>query len=292
MRHVERRGPVTPCYPAAFDGREARHGLDRASSSSPHVPAMRSTPPVDAPLYVINLDGSPARLESIRGQLDRLGCAFERIPAVHGASLTSDERAEVYSPALNRSKYRTPLTDGELGCYLSHRLAWQTLLASSSEQCVVIEDDALVGPRFPELVALAGDLRGFDVVKIAHADDCPSVESVDLSAGFRVVSYRKIPNCTTAYVISRRGAEKLLARAKVFRPVDVDLQFRDELGLSLVGVLPNVVSADHSLGSDIVQINGGRHRMPSRPLRNLRYRFALAWRRLLLRSADLPSGES
>ena len=39
------------------------------------------------PVYVINLDRRPDRLEAITADLDRAGLAFERIKAIDGVSI-------------------------------------------------------------------------------------------------------------------------------------------------------------------------------------------------------------
>ena len=73
-----------------------------------------------AKIFVINLDRSKDRLDSMKTQLDNLNLAFERIAAIDGRCADEDSLNKHYSQELNRKKYFTPLTKGEIGCYLSH----------------------------------------------------------------------------------------------------------------------------------------------------------------------------
>ena len=99
-------------------------------------------------VYFINLDRSPARREWMESQLTEISANFERIPAVDGSSLASEE----YEAAVNWEELGPKgLTRGEVGCFLSHRLAWQRIAAASERFGVVLEDDILIsknGDRF------------------------------------------------------------------------------------------------------------------------------------------------
>lgn len=82
------------------------------------------------PIYVINLDRRPDRLEAITADLDRLGLQFERIQAIDGEELPD-----------RQSPVRL-LTTAEWGCLASHCLALKQFLATPHPAALILEDDA------------------------------------------------------------------------------------------------------------------------------------------------------
>ena len=81
-----------------------------------------------------------------------------------------------------------------------------------------------------------------------------------LGGGRRLIAYRRVPGLTSAYVIRREAAEKLLAHRIPFgRPIDVDLRHWWECDLRIHGVWPYPVhAAPSSLLSTIEGRRGSR----------------------------------
>ena len=93
------------------------------------------------PIFVINLDRRPDRLETISGDLDRLGLSFERVPAIDARQLPPEDRAD-----------RNPLfRAGSKACMLSHGEALRRFLATESDAAMILEDDAELAPDLPTL---------------------------------------------------------------------------------------------------------------------------------------------
>jgi len=81
----------------------------------------------------INLDSSLARRERLESQLVRLGVAerYQRFPAIQGSVVP--ERTQ------------TTLSNGQLGCWLSHLAVWRQAEGKGSH-LHVLEDDAALSP--------------------------------------------------------------------------------------------------------------------------------------------------
>lgn len=97
--------------------------------------------------FVINLDSSTERLESISARLNELGISFERMPAVNGRLLLDEQITELtypYDHFESKVRYPRELTKGEVGCFLSHRKCWQKLLDSTEDWALIMEDDILI----------------------------------------------------------------------------------------------------------------------------------------------------
>jgi glycosyl transferase, family 25 len=176
--------------------------------------------------YVINLDRQTARWERI-GQLLQ-GLEFERVSAVEGAGLSGLERRI-------RDVPRSPeeLTRFERACALSHRNVWQHLLTSGASFACVLEDDVFLSPDFPQFVGQEGWIPpDADLVKIEAFSRRKLLLGRE-AAQYRGRSVRRLLSTnlgTAGYVVSAKGAEKLLAQTEILsRPID-HILFDDLLG--------------------------------------------------------------
>jgi glycosyl transferase family 25 len=189
-------------------------------------------------IIVINLSTQTRRWESMRQQFARIGLHPTRQEAVVGdASAHLEHR---YCTYLNYRQYHRRLSAGELGCYASHIAVWKRLLESDSRMLAVFEDDVETGPELCiALNAIATSHADWDLIKLIGRKHEKTNGSEPLSRNMALIDYRRVPSLTGAYVVNRRGAEKLLAhRGRFGRPVDVDLRHWWECDLQLFGVLP------------------------------------------------------
>ena len=184
-------------------------------------------------------------------QLDAAGLAYERIEAVDGRELDAVEPVRGFSPELNRRSYPRLLSRGEIACYLSHLQALRRLVETGAPAAVILEDDVVLGPDFCEaLAAAARSATPWDVVKLGSISRKP-VRAAEPLGRYRVCRYHKVPISGFAHLVSRAGAQRLLARRVPFgRPFDVDLQHVWETGLEVVGLEPYPVTV-RPVASDI-----------------------------------------
>ena len=209
-------------------------------------------------IVVINLASEERRWEAVRGQLRAVGLEPVRSEAVRGAELPRERIERLYDARLNARLYHKPLKPGEIGCYASHIAAWQRLLESGDRQLAVFEDDVDIDPDLPKVLdALGRTPDDWDMVKLIgrRRERTQTIRSM-LTPDRELVAYRRIPGLTCAYVINRRGAEKLLrSRVPFGRPIDIDLRHWWECDLRIRGVLPYPV---HAAPSSLVSTIEGR----------------------------------
>ncbi|HEY4274545.1 MAG TPA: glycosyltransferase family 25 protein [Rhizomicrobium sp.] len=172
-------------------------------------------------IYLVNLARRPDRLATMEIQAHALGLALTRLDAVD-AKLAEPQTVDRWFAA-----------DGPLGeiprgdkcCSLSHRAAWERLVASGAPYAAILEDDVVLRPgaRF----ALGGTEwipPAIDLLKLEHYG--PRSQSVLLSdmtevgSGFRIGRMRSRHTGAAAYILSRRAAEILLALPQFDLPVD------------------------------------------------------------------------
>jgi glycosyl transferase family 25 len=241
-------------------------------------------------IAVINLAAQADRWQQVRQRFHAVGLAPVRHEAVAGAALPAAQHAVLYDAALNRRQYHRVLRAGEIGCYASHLALWRQLVGSGAPHLAVFEDDVEPSAALPEVLnAIARLPPAWDMIKLvgrrrekvrAHRPLLPRHELID---------YRRVPSFTSAYVVARRGAEKLLARRPpVGRPVDVDLRYWWECDLEILGVQPYPAQAADTSRHTTIHGRESRPDLAAR-LRKLRLQLqytALNWHAARLRSAD------
>lgn len=89
------------------------------------------------PSFFINLDRAKVRSRFIQQQARALGLDLRRISAIDGRAL-DDATCKTLNPRRWRLK---PLTKSEIGCFLSHRKAWEAITAAGHPWGCVFEDD-------------------------------------------------------------------------------------------------------------------------------------------------------
>lgn len=105
-------------------------------------------------IWLINLDRRPDRLEAMQQQLSRLPCRqIHRLSAVDGRQLSDQDIASMvhptaqYSLQSNERTYHEELTQGAVGCYLSHLKLWDYAI-KHNKKLLILEDDVLFGDDF------------------------------------------------------------------------------------------------------------------------------------------------
>lgn len=198
-------------------------------------------PGLNYQVWLINLDSAKQRLANCTRLLDEQHICFERLPAVNGETLSEQDIGRVYQQKFFHGYHKT-LNSGEVGCYLSHRMAWQKILDCHLDFAVILEDDInLLGDLNATLTAIARLPQNWDYIKLANWKKRRTLYSQTV-AGLNVVTYNKIPAQTCAQIVSASGAKKLLANSLPFhRPVDIDIQHWWEKDLQIFGISPSLV---------------------------------------------------
>lgn len=233
--------------------------------------------------FVINLDRSADRLRRFMAMAQSQALAIERIPAVDGRALARETIEALTAPT---ALY--PLTAAEVGCFLSHRRAWERLLESSAAHAAIFEDDAVFSPDLKEVIAGLADL--------ANAPDLVQMES---TPGRRLAVFeteasvhgrslkrlRAVSIGSCAYRLNRKAAKALLQQSAAL-PCAIDLFLFDPLspawkGLSVAVLDPSPVIQEANLpGPPAPASLIGERGKALRPKLPLRTKLRKEWRRL------------
>jgi glycosyl transferase family 25 len=213
------------------------------------------------PIWYVNLARDSHRRAHMEAEFARLGLTAQRLDAVWWSDVPKEQQDQWYSPTLNAQQYYQALANGEKGCYASHITLWKILLTSDAPAMVVLEDDVQLDDSFlPHLLALQQLDTPWDMVKLQGRTH-EKIRAQRALGQRHLVQYQRIPSMTAGYVISRSGAQKLLASRLPFgRPIDVDLRFWWENDLRILGVVPALVHLD--VTSEVSSIWAERPRKP------------------------------
>ncbi len=171
------------------------------------------------PILVISLPGSSRRPAMSRRLASWRG-TWSFLDATDGEALGSAELAAVYCEADAMRAYGRPLSRAEIGCALSHRRAYESILAQGVGAAIVLEDDAELSPFFMTFAAASIDLD-FDVVALYTSSALVRRRPERVVAGVALHRAAGGVTNTVGYVVSRRGAGRLLqATGRICRPAD------------------------------------------------------------------------
>ena len=182
--------------------------IDEARRYQRAVQAMQAEPMSGPPYAIlcINLDRNPERWDEIARQFGAFPAPLHRISAIEGSRLDVAEVMRLTGAADSPR--------GTLGCFLSHRAAWQALLDQGLEHALVIEDDVI---PLLDLPPRAGPLHLPPDYDVCFAND--RIDPRQPGAGIAAVpligamaAFPPTDNATggDGYFVSRRGARRLL----------------------------------------------------------------------------------
>ena len=147
------------------------------------------------------------------------------------------------------------MSRGQIGCYLSHRKAWQHILESDCNYGIVLEDDFyLPGDLNKTVKILDGLAFDWDLIKLAAYQDRTREIAFNhpLSDDYEIVIHEKPMSGGAATAITKEAATKLLKSTEKFgRPVDSDIQHFWEHDINVLSLLPYPVAQDMDYSSTI-----------------------------------------
>lgn len=209
--------------------------------------------------FVINLDRSQDRLTAFTRTAHDAGLAFERWPAVDATTL--DDRSPIHA------------------CFLSHRSLWAHILDLGLPWAAVFEDDAVLSPRTGAVLNDFTWLPDADVVKVETMGTATelSIRRAHVATGIYIHRLYGFHSGTAGYLISRRGAETLLAKTLSTWGTADTVIFNTSKpwarGLKLYQLVPALSKQDRSFASTLGRTASEKVPIPShRKIRRETYR--------------------
>lgn len=201
--------------------------------------------------YIINLETSFVRRKYMRKLLMPYSFLdIEFIKAIDGRKYNVQELALMFDDEACVKHIGRLLNRGEIGCALSHRICYKSLLQSTLEFALILEDDIapirnlddilkyrlsnLLKTETPTILFLSGDFWYYKRKSVVSVFDA-------------VGAY--------AYIINRAAAKLILSSGKPFCVADDWALYRRK-GLKMKALLPYMIDANlnmNELSSDVKQ---------------------------------------
>lgn len=210
-------------------------------------------------IFVISLQNSTDRRNSITTQCERLGVKPVFIDAIYGKDLSSSDIEKYCDQEKAKQLFGRELLLGEIGCALSHKKVYQKIVDEDIPYAIVLEDDAIIENEFIEAIklTLASDVN-WELVLLGHHKDASRGMSSPLSIWEKaylnsVYTLNRLADFgfgTYGYIISNRGANKLLLKIRsISRPIDHYTY--DSNMVNVYAIFPTVVEINYDFDNII-----------------------------------------
>lgn len=207
-------------------------------------------------IFVINLKKDTAKKAQISRLLTKLNLDFEIFPAIEGKKLTSAEIDSVYF--WDKSLFNRQLTNGEIGCAMSHLAIYKKMLSENIEMALIFEDDAIFDEKLIESLKIINHLPkdyelfllGYSELPNTGKEACTiNIPIKNNPTKFLVNKPIELTFCTHAYIVNKRGATKLLQQIKISLPID--WYTGDFNIMNLYVIQPKIAKVDFSFASNL-----------------------------------------
>lgn len=188
-------------------------------------------------IYVINMHNSTDRLEKIKSQFLNLDINFKRIDAIVGKELSQNDITKYTT-----KKCEYFCTPSMIGCFLSHKKAWETMIKNNDKYAIIMEDDCILAEDFSNKVnnimnELNNDYKDWDFVYLGYVSDhiftnfqkiiIPKIKKKKIKS--TQLSIPELPLGFHCYMITNSCAKKLLKYLdKVDYHVDVSFLYNSK----------------------------------------------------------------
>ena len=209
-------------------------------------------------VLVINMDKDKERLQQVTQQLSHVNTTFTRIPGI------------VPSPSFRKDNATTAAslfaTNGMLGCFASHKSAWEYILTHKLKNALILEDDIVLQDHI--ITTLPAALHELNALPPHHPHPhmlylgcmtCDHQTPIDKLFNVHIIPHHtstslsthlKQPNImvgTEAYMLTAEGAQLLLEHTPRIPLIHLDYFFTNHTPyLTKYAITPSVMFQDHA----------------------------------------------
>ncbi|WP_253378275.1 glycosyltransferase family 25 protein [unidentified bacterial endosymbiont] len=182
-------------------------------------------------IFIINLVNETERLSAVTSQCANYNLSYEVISAINGRKTPQNLLSVIVE-----SHENSALTQGEIGCALSHLSVYATMDAENIPQALILEDDAVLSSSIKDYLAGAKEILSTKTPEmVLLTGNCSYNRSLKKTDSLNRQFHRVI--CGSGghgYVINLAAARRLLhANRPVRLEADRWTVFRDLVGLKI-----------------------------------------------------------
>jgi GR25 family glycosyltransferase involved in LPS biosynthesis len=159
--------------------------------------------------FILGLEKFPERSSIVSKRLDKVGWKnYQVINGCHFASLNGMQKQELESKWKFFNDGKTSFSNGQKGCAISHLEALEKVVKEELPCVVIAEDDVMFSNNFPKLFEnILRDIpKNYDIIFIGWQEVWQNGKKVKKVNKF----YKHDPFCTHFYLISSKGAKKII----------------------------------------------------------------------------------
>lgn len=201
--------------------------------------------------FLINLPKHESRRDFVLSQIERCpSIDIEIIEAIDGYALSDHECDRINDRETTIRNINRPLSKAELGCALSHILAYKRIISDNLSHALILEDDVVLPPGL-DVDYCYSQANGEDIVMLGVTSNDESLRQGDFRCvrkprGFKVWGF-------FAYVVNLHAAKTIvsLLSEQINHPIDSIHELEKNLDLSVGLILPPPITVDYSISSYI-----------------------------------------
>ena len=205
--------------------------------------------------YVISLSDQKRRRAVVEARLNAIDHEFIFFDAIDGRScnLRSDPS---YSGIRRRSFFGKDLTSPELGILFSNKEILKDIIKNNYSEALVLEDDVVIKDNFHFILSkLTQSNINWELVRFLGKSKMTKYRQrkiFNLDSSFNLVRIGSCPGGSYAYIISQKGAKKLLkSMDNVYLPPDILMGSPWITDIEVMVVMPTIATWDKSFSSSI-----------------------------------------
>ncbi|KAK3087084.1 hypothetical protein FSP39_001417 [Pinctada imbricata] len=179
-------------------------------------------------IYIINLKRRPERRTRMLNMLKNHGVKAKVTEAVDGQTLNTTYLKNLgvrMLPGYVDPHWGRELTLGEVGCFLSHYFIWKDIMDNNHRRVIIFEDDARLDPSFRRrtlqmMEEAEKEVPDWDLIYLGRKQMTNDKE--ERVPGTTSLLWPSYSYWQLAYVLSNRGARKLIDQKPLRKMIPVD----------------------------------------------------------------------
>ena len=187
-------------------------------------------------IFVISLTQSIDRQAKVKEEFSKTNFEWVFLDAIDGRLLPYP--IPEYNPKKVKKLLGFELTPNEIGCFLSHKKAWQVCV-DKNQSTLIFEDDFVLLPHFEQVIyQLLDDQEQWDLVRLQALNHCQNNALVNYSQ-FSLYRNHADPLGATAYFVNPNAAAKLIQHSSsIYEPLDHYLEHHQKHSVPMLAIKP------------------------------------------------------
>lgn len=182
-------------------------------------------------VFVINLEKDYAKKNYISKLLMDYKIDFIMTPAVDGSKISQGNKEKVYNENQSNKNIGRGMSNGEIGCALSHLNIYKSMINNDIKQAIILEDDIFIDHKLKDFINVSSHIPEYiDLILLGyHSNQHTEKKSHASYWGSKNIKINKLVKLvevaygTYGYYITKNGAMKLIKLIEqegISKPID------------------------------------------------------------------------